>query len=140
MGKVVGPCAQFVAPVVTTFLEVRTAHVRATLTVPMNNSTCQENPERQCVPVSRNLTFSVKFDVRYNCTSCSCTNHSVLAFGLRWQPAEILGMSPDAPEAEIFKEYAKTHEGKNGTTIPAAAAGTYCLPSTIFSLQSSFPS
>ncbi|CAD6344071.1 unnamed protein product [Miscanthus lutarioriparius] len=36
---------------------------------------------------------------------------------------KILGMSPDAPEAEIFKEYAKTHEGKNGTTIPAAAAG-----------------
>ncbi|XP_066333134.1 non-specific lipid transfer protein GPI-anchored 14-like [Miscanthus floridulus] len=36
---------------------------------------------------------------------------------------KILGMSPDAPEAEIFKEYAKQHEAKNGTTIPAAAAG-----------------
>jgi hypothetical protein len=47
-------------------------------------------------------------------------------------------MSPDAPEAEIFKEYAKKHEGKNGTTIPAAATGTYCLRLTIFSLQSSF--
>jgi len=50
-------------------------------------------------------------------------------------------MSPDSPEAEIFKEYAKKHEGKNGTTIPAAATGTYCLRvATIFSLQSSFPS
>ncbi|EER93260.1 hypothetical protein BDA96_01G051600 [Sorghum bicolor] len=36
---------------------------------------------------------------------------------------KILGMSPDAPEAEIFKEYAKKHEGQNGTTIPAAATG-----------------
>ncbi|ONM10454.1 Lipid binding protein [Zea mays] len=36
---------------------------------------------------------------------------------------KILGMSPDAPEAEIFKEYAKKHESNNGTTIPAAATG-----------------
>ncbi|CAD6207123.1 unnamed protein product [Miscanthus lutarioriparius] len=36
---------------------------------------------------------------------------------------KILGMSPDSPEAEIFKEYAEKHEGKNGTTIPAAATG-----------------
>jgi len=36
-------------------------------------------------------------------------------------------MSPDSPEAEIFKEYAEKHEGKNGTTIPAAATGTYVL-------------
>ena len=36
-------------------------------------------------------------------------------------------MSPDAPEAEIFKEYARKHESHNGTataTIPAAATGT----------------
>ncbi|KAJ1293135.1 hypothetical protein BS78_01G044800 [Paspalum vaginatum] len=36
---------------------------------------------------------------------------------------KILGMSPDAPEAEIFREYARKHESKNGTTIPAAATG-----------------
>jgi len=37
---------------------------------------------------------------------------------------KILGMSPDAPEAEIFKEYARKHESHNGTaTIPAAATG-----------------
>jgi hypothetical protein len=34
-------------------------------------------------------------------------------------------MSPDAPEAEIFKEYARKHESQNGTAaIPAAATGT----------------
>ncbi|WVZ60912.1 hypothetical protein U9M48_010871 [Paspalum notatum var. saurae] len=33
---------------------------------------------------------------------------------------KILGMSPDAPEAAIFKEYARKHES-NGTAIPAAA-------------------
>ncbi|KAG2534482.1 hypothetical protein PVAP13_9NG066794 [Panicum virgatum] len=38
---------------------------------------------------------------------------------------KILGMSPDAPEAEIFKEYARKHESHNGTaTKPAAATGT----------------
>ncbi|CAL4944954.1 unnamed protein product [Urochloa decumbens] len=36
---------------------------------------------------------------------------------------KILGMSPDAPDAEIFKEYAKKHESQNGTAIPAAATG-----------------
>ncbi|XP_039831646.1 non-specific lipid transfer protein GPI-anchored 14-like isoform X2 [Panicum virgatum] len=37
---------------------------------------------------------------------------------------KILGMSPDAPEAEIFKEYARKHESHNGTaTKPAAATG-----------------
>ncbi|CAN6314822.1 unnamed protein product [Urochloa humidicola] len=35
---------------------------------------------------------------------------------------KILGMSPDSPEAEIFKEYAKKHESQNGT-MPAAATG-----------------
>ncbi|OEL22775.1 Protein YLS3 [Dichanthelium oligosanthes] len=40
---------------------------------------------------------------------------------------KILGMSPDAPEAEIFKEYAKKHESLNGTAIPAAATGTQGL-------------
>lgn len=39
---------------------------------------------------------------------------------------KILNMSPDSKEAEIFKQYAKEHEGKNGTTTttPAAAAAT----------------
>jgi hypothetical protein len=41
-------------------------------------------------------------------------------------------MSPDAPEAEIFKEYAKKHEGQNGTTIPAAATGTATLSFSLF--------
>ncbi|KAF8708493.1 hypothetical protein HU200_029856 [Digitaria exilis] len=37
---------------------------------------------------------------------------------------KILGMSPDAPAAEIFKEYARKHESQNGTTtMPAAATG-----------------
>ncbi|TKV90726.1 hypothetical protein SEVIR_9G047600v4 [Setaria viridis] len=36
---------------------------------------------------------------------------------------KILGMSSDAPEAEIFKEYAKKHESQNGTTQTAAATG-----------------
>ena len=37
-------------------------------------------------------------------------------------------MSPDAPEAEIFKEYARKHESQNGTaTIPAAATGTLII-------------
>lgn len=40
--------------------------------------------------------------------------------------AEILGMSPNAPEAEIFKEYAKKHESQNGTTQTAAAATGTC--------------
>ncbi|KAL6638068.1 hypothetical protein ACP70R_025640 [Stipagrostis hirtigluma subsp. patula] len=35
---------------------------------------------------------------------------------------KMLNMSPDAPEAEIFKEYAKRHESQNGTAIPAASA------------------
>lgn len=37
--------------------------------------------------------------------------------------AEILNMSPDSPDAQIFKEYAKKHESKNGTAAPAAEAG-----------------
>uniref|UniRef100_A0ACD5X9Y2 Uncharacterized protein n=1 Tax=Avena sativa TaxID=4498 RepID=A0ACD5X9Y2_AVESA len=43
---------------------------------------------------------------------------------------KILGMAPDAKEAEIFKQYGIEHEGKNatvvgtGTTTPAAAAAT----------------
>ena len=49
-------------------------------------------------------------------------------FGCPSHPAEILGMSPDAPEAEIFKEYARKHESQNGTaTIPAAATGTLII-------------
>ncbi|XP_062214283.1 non-specific lipid transfer protein GPI-anchored 14-like [Phragmites australis] len=36
---------------------------------------------------------------------------------------KILNMSPDSPEAQIFKEYAKRHESQNGTTVPAAAIG-----------------
>jgi len=36
---------------------------------------------------------------------------------------KILNMSPDSKEAEIFKEYAREHESKNGTT-PAAADAT----------------
>ncbi|KAL6894280.1 hypothetical protein ACP4OV_008378 [Aristida adscensionis] len=35
---------------------------------------------------------------------------------------KMLNMSPDSPEAEIFKEYAKRHESPNGTAIPAASA------------------
>jgi len=60
-------------------------------------------------------------------------------FGCPSHPAEILGMSPDAPEAEIFKEYARKHESQNGTaTIPAAATGTLIIKKTtpiIFLLQ-----
>ncbi|KAF7068423.1 hypothetical protein CFC21_074193 [Triticum aestivum] len=36
---------------------------------------------------------------------------------------KIINMSPDSKEAEIFKQYAREHEGKNAaTTSPAAAA------------------
>ncbi|KAE8808654.1 lipid transfer protein [Hordeum vulgare] len=38
---------------------------------------------------------------------------------------KILNMSPDSKEAEIFKQYAREHEGKNtATTSPTAAAAT----------------
>lgn len=35
-------------------------------------------------------------------------------------PAEMLNISPDSKEAEIFKEYAREHESKNGTASAAA--------------------
>ncbi|EMS68280.1 hypothetical protein TRIUR3_25393 [Triticum urartu] len=38
---------------------------------------------------------------------------------------KILNMSPDSKETEIFKQYAREHEGKNAaTTSPTAAAAT----------------
>ncbi|GJN22970.1 hypothetical protein PR202_gb10580 [Eleusine coracana subsp. coracana] len=37
---------------------------------------------------------------------------------------KILNMSPNSPEAQIFNEYAKKHESKNGTAAPAAEAGS----------------
>lgn len=37
-------------------------------------------------------------------------------------PAEILNLSPDSKEAQIFKDYARQHEYKNDTTPAAAAA------------------
>ncbi|RLN18858.1 protein YLS3-like [Panicum miliaceum] len=36
---------------------------------------------------------------------------------------KMLGMSPDAPEAEIFKEYARKHESENGAAAATGAAG-----------------
>jgi hypothetical protein len=98
-------CAPIVALVVTAFLKLQHPMAHARATVAVP-------PTNRCLPLS--LFF---FD---------------LAFG--WQPAEILGMSPDAPEAEIFKEYAKKHESNNGTTIPAAATGI--LPSATHLLLS----
>ncbi|VAI38459.1 hypothetical protein VPH35_093345 [Triticum aestivum] len=42
---------------------------------------------------------------------------------------KIINMSPDSKEAEIFKQYAREHEGKNAaTTSPAAAAAATGTP------------
>jgi hypothetical protein len=52
-------------------------------------------------------------------TSNRCRKNS---YSLSLSFAELLNISPDSPDAQIFKEYAQKHESKNGTAAPGAQA------------------